>query len=109
MDGLGAQYDALVEKIVRLETEIEEATKQKDEIWFQLCHQQGAILGLTPKEENILSLLLDEDPDMPNKIIADKLCVSTRTIKFHLTNMLRKAGCSNKKQLLAKAKGMKKS
>lgn len=34
-----------------------------------------------------------------NKVIAEELCMSENTVKFHINNMLQKAGYSNKYQL----------
>ena len=36
-----------------------------------------------------------------NKEISDKLYISDNTVKFHVRNLLRKTGCSRRKELLA--------
>lgn len=50
----------------------------------------------TPMEMKVLRELCD---GKINRVIADDLCMSENTVKFHINNMLQKAGYSNKYQL----------
>ena len=53
---------------------------------------------LSGRETDILRLILD---GKTNKEISDKLYISDNTVKFHVRNLLRKTGCSRRKELLA--------
>ncbi len=53
-------------------------------------------IEFTPMEMKVLRELCD---GKLNKVIADDLCMSENTVKFHINNMLQKAGYSNKYQL----------
>ncbi len=53
-------------------------------------------LEFTPMEMKVLRCLCN---GMLNKEIADELFVSENTVKFHINNMLQKAGYSNRYQL----------
>lgn len=48
--------------------------------------------SLTPREMDILPLTV---AGIPNKVIAQKLGISFRTVELHRTNILRKTGASN--------------
>ena len=50
------------------------------------------------REEEIFKLLTE---DLPNKEIAQRLFISENTVKFHIKNIYRKTGCSNRKDLSA--------
>ncbi len=58
-------------------------------------HQQ-----LSPRETEILKLVADGET---TKIIADKLCVSTRTVETHRVNMMKKLKVQNTAELIKKA------
>ncbi|MGE5323512.1 MAG: response regulator transcription factor [Actinomycetota bacterium] len=51
---------------------------------------------LTAREREILDLLLQ---DLPNRRIAQRLAVSVRTIKFHVSNILRKLRVGSRREL----------
>lgn len=52
--------------------------------------------GLTRREHRVLLLVAE---DLPNKAIAQRLGVSMPTVKFHVGNLLRKAGVRNRQAL----------
>lgn len=58
----------------------------------------AAHCGLTARERDILRLVLAEKT---NAEIAGELVVSERTVKFHMTNLLKKTGCRNRLEILA--------
>jgi DNA-binding CsgD family transcriptional regulator len=53
---------------------------------------------LTPAESRILPLLIKGQSDL---VIAEQLFVSPNTVRFHVRNILRKAGVPNRKELMA--------
>lgn len=50
----------------------------------------------TAREKEIMDLLLQ---DLPNRLIAQRLAVSERTIKFHVSNILRKLRIGSRKEI----------
>ena len=54
---------------------------------------------LSSREKEVLRLLLNEQP---NATIAETLCVSESTIKFHVHNLLQKTGAKSRKELVQK-------
>lgn len=52
---------------------------------------------LSGREMDVLDLLLDDDS---NSEIAEKLFVSENTIRFHVSNILKKTGCKNRKEIV---------
>lgn len=52
---------------------------------------------LSSREKEVLRLLLSEQP---NAAIAETLCVSESTIKFHVHNLLQKTGAKSRKELV---------
>ncbi|MFB3778511.1 MAG: helix-turn-helix transcriptional regulator [Bryobacteraceae bacterium] len=58
-------------------------------------------LGLTRREEQVYRLALH---GYPTKEIADKLGITPRTAKFHLTAIYRKVQVSNHLELIARAR-----
>ena len=61
-------------------------------------HQQAASLanvGLTPRQSEVLSLLLK---GLPNKLIARELNLSVETVKDHVAAVLRALGVSSRTQ-----------
>lgn len=53
---------------------------------------------LTERENGVLSLVCQ---GLSNKAIAAALCVSEKTVKFHVSNVLAKSGVSTRAQLIA--------
>jgi DNA-binding NarL/FixJ family response regulator len=51
---------------------------------------------VTTREKQILDLL---HQDLPNRLIAQRLTISERTIKFHISNILRKLNVASRKEL----------
>ncbi|MGH3090371.1 MAG: helix-turn-helix domain-containing protein [Rubrobacteraceae bacterium] len=51
---------------------------------------------LTPKEREVLALLLNRST---NREIADKLCLSSNTVKTHVHNVLKKLGLHGRQEL----------
>ncbi len=64
----------------------------------ELFEQYALQHDLSIREREVLRLLLEEKT---NAEIADSLCISENTVKFHVRNMLRKTGCRNRKALYA--------
>ncbi len=58
-------------------------------------------LKLTRRESEIFELLL---LDLPNKEISDKLFIAEATVKKHVQNILKKAECGNRLELIEKYK-----
>ncbi len=56
-------------------------------------------LNLTRRESEIFNLLLK---DLPNKDIADELYIAEATVKKHVQNILKKAECGNRLELIKK-------
>ena len=50
-------------------------------------------LGLTERERQVLRLLTE---GVSNRGIADQLCISERTVKFHVSSILGKLGAQNR-------------
>jgi len=61
----------------------------------------GLVEELTPREMEVLQLIAIGDP---NRVIADKLVITVRTVKKHVTNILGKLGASNRTQAVARAR-----
>ena len=59
----------------------------------------AATHDLSARERQILRLVLDEKS---NAEIADELVLSLSTVKFHMTNLLKKTGCKTRLEILAK-------
>ena len=51
------------------------------------------VYPLTPRETEILQLVIS---GQSNKAIADKICVSPKTVEFHLDNIYKKIGVSTR-------------
>src|SRR5262249_25793579 len=74
------------------------------EVFYAYVKQTSVVLRrcsssnqkFTTREKQIIDLLLQ---DLPNRLIAQRFAVSERTIKFHVTNILRKLNVSNRKDL----------
>ncbi|MDP8931567.1 MAG: AAA family ATPase [Actinomycetota bacterium] len=60
-------------------------------------------LGVTSREMDVLRLVLDA---LTDRQIADRLYLSPRTVQTHVSNLLRKTGCSDRSQLAAVTRRM---
>jgi DNA-binding CsgD family transcriptional regulator len=58
----------------------------------------GSSRGLTRREREVLLLVAE---GMPNKVIAEKLFLSPRTVEKHVERLLTKTGTSNRAQLVS--------
>ena len=58
-------------------------------------HMRMATLGLTPRQTDVLALLLK---GLPNKLIARELNVSVDTVKDHVAAVLRALGVNSRTQ-----------
>ncbi|MDQ3235875.1 MAG: response regulator transcription factor, partial [Pseudobdellovibrionaceae bacterium] len=56
--------------------------------------------GLTERERDVVRLI---SQGLSNKDIADRLCISSITVRHHLTNIFDKLGVSNRQKLLIRA------
>ncbi len=56
--------------------------------------------GLTERERDVIRLI---SQGLSNKDIADRLCISSITVRHHLTNIFDKLGVSNRQKLLIRA------
>ncbi len=74
---------------------IPEAVHQQSE--KERFAQFAAVHDLSLREQDMLHLILDKKT---NSEIADHLCISENTVKFHVRNLLQKTGCKNRKELL---------
>ncbi|MGD8807047.1 MAG: LuxR C-terminal-related transcriptional regulator, partial [Chloroflexota bacterium] len=76
---------------------------QEEEPDQALPSGDGSVLveALTPREMEVLQLIAIGDP---NRVIADKLVITVRTVKKHVTNILGKLGASNRTQAVARAR-----
>lgn len=54
---------------------------------------------ISPREQQIIDKILE---GLPNKLIADQLFISERTVKFHCTNIYRKLKIYNRTTLMMK-------
>lgn len=73
-----------------------EARKEQSE--KEKFYQYAMQHDLSARERDMLRLLLEEKS---NAEIADALCISENTVKFHIRNLLQKTGCRNRNDLLA--------
>lgn len=55
---------------------------------------------LTEREEDVLIEIIN---GKNNNEIAEKLCISVHTVKFHVTSILHKFGVSRREELIIKA------
>lgn len=65
----------------------------------KLFEHFSSTYGLSARERDVLRLLLAEKT---NSEIAGELVLSERTVKFHMSNLLKKTGCKTRLEVLAK-------
>ena len=65
----------------------------------QIFERFAAAHDLSSREREVLRLVLDEHS---NSEIATELFVSEATVKYHVRNLLRKTGCKNRLEVIAK-------
>jgi len=58
----------------------------------------------TAREKEVLKLILD---GMSSKAVADKLCISKRTVDFHLANVYEKLDVKSRMQAAVKLEKLK--
>jgi DNA-binding NarL/FixJ family response regulator len=63
------------------------------------CIKSESILNLTPRQQQVLSLICDRGSS--NKQIAKTLKISESTVKLHVTTLLRKFNVKNRTQLVS--------
>lgn len=83
-------YPKIAERLGNLD---EGELKEKAKLLYKK-HRPG---GLTAREMDVLSCIGE---GLSNQEIADKLCVSEKTVKNHLTNIFRKLGVADRTQAL---------
>jgi DNA-binding NarL/FixJ family response regulator len=66
----------------------------------QLSTEQEVPVALTRREMEVLQLLAQ---GKPNKEIAEDLVITVRTVKFHISAILRKLGAGNRTEAVAVA------
>jgi len=81
---------------------IERVTKQAEEL-LRLGRSLSCSIPLSPREGEVLKELMR---NRVNKEIADRLCISVRTVKFHVSSLLAKFGVGNRWDLIQKAQRM---
>jgi DNA-binding CsgD family transcriptional regulator len=62
-------------------------------------NREGGKLNLSPSEERIASMVIE---GLSNHEIGQKLFVTEKTVKFHLTNIYAKLGVQSRAQLIVK-------
>ena len=68
--------------------------KSEQEIFIQFSESYN----LSEREREVLRFLLEEKT---NQEIADELCISDGTVKYHIHNLLQKTGCPNRLKLIS--------
>ena len=81
---------------------IERVTKQAEEL-LHLGRSLSCSVPLSPREGEVLKELLR---NRVNKEIADRLSISVRTVKFHVSSLLAKFGVGSRWDLIQKAQHM---
>jgi DNA-binding NarL/FixJ family response regulator len=69
-------------------------------VGFPAADRESVAAGLTAREADVLKLLA---AGRSNLVIGEALFVSEQTVKFHLTNIYKKLGASNRTQAVTKA------
>ncbi len=93
--------DALVREVVLSTDEKDNVIIEeiKQETREDIVKREIKSLNLTRRESEIFKLLLK---DLPNKDIADELYIAEATVKKHVQNILKKAECGNRLELIKK-------
>lgn len=65
----------------------------------EVFHQFSTNYGLTQRESEILALIATHG--YTNKEIAENCCISEKTVKIHLANIMSKIGIGSMRRLLA--------
>lgn len=81
---------------------IDRITRHAEEL-LHLGRGFSAEVELSPRENEVLKELLNH---RVNKEIADALCISVRTVKFHVSSLLSKFGVGSRWDLIQKARHM---
>ena len=81
---------------------IDRITRHAEEL-LHLGRGFSADVELSPRENEVLKELLNR---RVNKEIADALCISVRTVKFHVSSLLAKFGVGSRWDLIQKARHM---
>lgn len=81
---------------------IERIKKHADEL-LHLGRSLSCSVNLSPREGEVLKELLHHKL---NKEIADRLCISVRTVKFHVSSLLAKFSVASRWDLIQKAQPM---
>ncbi|MGH9828351.1 MAG: response regulator transcription factor, partial [Blastocatellia bacterium] len=81
---------------------IERVTKQAEEL-LHLGRSLSCSIPISPREGEVLKELLR---NRVNKEIAERLCISVRTVKFHVSSLLAKFGVGSRWDLIQKAQRM---
>jgi len=81
---------------------IDRVTKQAEEL-LRLGRNLSCSIPLSPREGEVLRELLR---NRINKEIADRLSISVRTVKFHVSSLLAKFGVGSRWDLIQKAQRM---
>jgi DNA-binding NarL/FixJ family response regulator len=66
-------------------------------ILLQARDAPDPLAGISPREREVLALLLD---GLPNKLIARRLGISEKTVKAHLTSIFRELGVADRVQAI---------
>jgi DNA-binding CsgD family transcriptional regulator len=81
---------------------IDRIAKRAEEL-LHVGRSFSAGVELSPREHEVLKELLNH---RVNKEIADSLCISVRTVKFHVSSLLAKFGVGSRWDLIQKARDM---
>jgi DNA-binding CsgD family transcriptional regulator len=64
---------------------------------FQLSREFMGLYGISKRERDIITMIVQGHP---NRVIGERLFISDRTVKNHVSSIYRKTGAANKVQLL---------
>lgn len=101
---LGAKYDEIVTRIVKLEQEIKQAYIEKELAWNELCKNHGRFSQFTPQEHKIAAFILEYD-QCGYKDIARHFNISRSTVRFHISSLYKKTLTRNRRELINKLNG----
>jgi DNA-binding NarL/FixJ family response regulator len=68
---------------------------QAARVLLEAQHAPDPLADISPREREVLSLLLE---GLPNKVIAQRLGISEKTVKTHLTSVFRSIGVTDRVQ-----------